>query len=136
LLAQNIGIALACLGKLNNLTADGLSDGIVTVAGPQSNAVISTATARDPRSLWLEPLTIEQWGDRHGALLFSGGSATGLSATADRIDHWILGTSFLVPLKARSILPAIGGLRLQQSGKLWGTNTMPLRLRSRPISLR
>jgi hypothetical protein len=42
-----------------------------------------------------------------------------------------VGTSFPVPLKAKLILPAIGGLCSQQSGKLWGTSTTPSRLRSR-----
>jgi hypothetical protein len=41
-----------------------------------------------------------------------------LLAKADRIDYWYLGTSFPVPLKAKLILPAIGRLRSQQSGKL------------------
>jgi putative ABC transport system substrate-binding protein len=39
LLARYIGIAFACLGDLNDLDGDGLSDTIVTIASPQSNAV-------------------------------------------------------------------------------------------------
>jgi hypothetical protein len=50
LLAQYIGIAFACLGNLNDLDGDGLSDTIVTVASPQSNAGHFEGDAKNPRS--------------------------------------------------------------------------------------
>jgi hypothetical protein len=62
LLAQNIGIAFACLGNLNDLHGDGLSDTIVTIASPQSNAGHFEGDAKNPRSLLVESLTIKKWG--------------------------------------------------------------------------
>jgi hypothetical protein len=61
LLAQNIGIAFACLGNLNDLHGDGLSDTIVTIASPQSNAGHFEGDAKNPRSLLVESLTIKKW---------------------------------------------------------------------------
>jgi hypothetical protein len=77
LLAQNIGIAFACLGNLNDLHGDGLSDTIVTIASPQSNAGHFEGDAKNPRSLLIEPLTIKKW------VIGTARSpcATGLSAT-------------------------------------------------------
>src|SRR5215831_15943695 len=51
LLAQYIGIAFARLGKLNDLDGDGLSDAIVTVASPQSNAGHLEGDGKNPRRM-------------------------------------------------------------------------------------
>jgi hypothetical protein len=84
--AQYIGIAFACLGKLNDLDGEGLSDSIITVASPQSNTGHFKGDAKDTPSLWVELFAIKKWGNGHGVLpKLSGGSATGLSAT----DAWL-----------------------------------------------
>jgi len=66
---QDVGIAFACIGKLNDLAGDGLSDPIVTVASPQRNAGHFECDAKDTPGLRVELPTIKKWGDGHGALL-------------------------------------------------------------------
>jgi hypothetical protein len=81
LFAQDIGIAFTGFCKIEDFRGDGLFDSVVTVSNPQSDADHFEGNAEDALILWVEPCAVEEWGDRHGALLLTGGSTTELSAT-------------------------------------------------------
>jgi hypothetical protein len=65
--AQNIGVALTGLGKRDDLVRDGLFYVVVAVSGMQGDADEFERNPQDARGLWIEPLPIEIWADRHGS---------------------------------------------------------------------
>jgi hypothetical protein len=69
-LTQNIGIALTGFRKLDNpLGNSHLSKGI-SIGKSEGYASYFERDRHDARRLGIEPLTVQEWGDRHGALTF------------------------------------------------------------------
>src|SRR5262249_50453029 len=66
--AECIGVALAGLGKSNDLVRDDLLDIVGARAGLQSRTSHLEGDAHDARSLLVEFLATKVQGDRHGAL--------------------------------------------------------------------
>jgi hypothetical protein len=58
-----------------------LFDAVVAVSNPQGDADHFEGNAENALVLRVEPCAVEEWGDRYGVLLLTGGSTTGLSAT-------------------------------------------------------
>jgi hypothetical protein len=78
---QAIGIALAGFRQLDNPLRDCLVNTIPAIPDAESQASQFECDAHDPRRVGVEPLTVQILPDWHGALLVTGGSASGLSAT-------------------------------------------------------
>src|SRR5262249_4470889 len=66
--AQDVGIALAVAGKLDELVGDALFDVVVTISSPQSDANKFEGNTHDTPSLSVEVMTVKVCGDRHSAL--------------------------------------------------------------------
>jgi hypothetical protein len=77
--------AFTGFGKRDELVGDGLPNVIGAVPDPQSDAGHLESDPEGAPRLLVETFAVEEWGDWHGALQITGGSAIGLSAT----DAWI-----------------------------------------------
>jgi hypothetical protein len=78
---QAVGIALAGFRQLDNALRERLVNAIAPIPDAESQASQFECDAHDPRRVGVKPLTVQILADWHGALLVTGGSATGLSAT-------------------------------------------------------
>jgi hypothetical protein len=81
LFAQQIGIAFTGCCEIDDFVGYRLFDVIVAVSNPQADADHFECDTQDVLGLGVELMAVQEWGDGHGALPISGGSATGLSAT-------------------------------------------------------
>jgi hypothetical protein len=82
LFAQDIGIAFSGSCKFDDLRSDGSFDAVVAVSDPQSDANHFEGNAEDAPILRVEPVAIDEWGDRHGR--FDSSVAEGLWKEACR----------------------------------------------------
>lgn len=68
--AQQVGIALAVVGKFDELAGDGPFDVLVAVSGPQGEANKFEGDTEDTPGLGVEVLVGKERGDRHFGAAF------------------------------------------------------------------